>query len=73
MIASGSMGVTGFCDELTLLDGRRGIAISMWEDRKNADSYGTTIYPEVLKKLTPVLDGMPKVDVYEVPVTTLAH
>ena len=64
---------TGFLDEVTMLDGRRGMAISMWEDRRNADTYGTTIYPEVLKKLTPVLEGTPRVETYEVPVTTLAH
>lgn len=63
---------SGFRDELTMLDGRHGVAISMWDDRKNAEVYGTAVYPEVLKKLTTVLDGTPKVASYEVPVTTLA-
>lgn len=63
----------GFRDELMMLDGRRALAISLWDDRKKAELYGTTVYPEMLKKLTPFLDGTPKVETFDVPVTTVAH
>jgi hypothetical protein len=56
-----------------MLDGRRAVAISLWDDRKHAEAYQSSLYPEVLKKLTPFLDGMPKVETYDVPVTTVAH
>lgn len=63
----------GFLDEVMMLDGRRAVAISLWDDRKHAETYQTTQYPEILKKLTPYLDGTPKVETFEVPLTTLTH
>jgi len=63
----------GFRDELMLLSGSRGMGISLWDERKHAEQYGTSVYPEVMKKLTPVLEGTPKVEMYEVGATTLTH
>lgn len=63
----------GFLDELMMLDGRRAVAISLWADRKHAESYQSSLYPEVLKKLTPFLDGAPKVETFDVPMTTVTH
>jgi len=63
----------GFRDEVMLLDGRHGVAISMWEDRKTLDRYSATVYPDLVSKLTPFIDGAPKVETFEVPLTTLSH
>jgi hypothetical protein len=63
----------GFLDEVVMLDGRRAIAISLWDDRKHAETYQGSLYPEMLKKLMPHIDGAPRVEMFEVPVTTVAH
>ena len=41
------------------------VGISLWDDRKSADAYQTAGYPQVLAKLTPVIEGTPKVETYE--------
>ena len=61
----------GFKEEAMLLDGRRALGISLWEDRRAAETYQTSSFPRILDKLTPVLDGTPKVENYQVGVTTL--
>ena len=62
----------GFRQEMTLLGGNNGMSISVWEDRVYAETYNTKIYPEVLKKLQPVLEGTPRVDTYDT-MFTLIH
>ena len=62
----------GFKDEMTLLtaDGAEAIAISFWEKRENAEVYGRDTYPTILKSLSKVLDGTPRVASYEVANST---
>ena len=56
----------GFCQEVTLLGkNSTGMSITVWDDRASAETYNTKTYPEVLKKLEPVLEGTPRVDTYE--------
>ena len=56
----------GFCQEVTLLGkNNTGMSVSVWDDRACAETYNTKTYPEVLKKLNPVLDGTPRVETYE--------
>ncbi|MGH9543785.1 MAG: antibiotic biosynthesis monooxygenase family protein [Terriglobales bacterium] len=62
----------GFQDELTPVDGNRVIAISFWDDRKNAEMYHTTAFPKLVEKLNLVTQGPPKVETYEVATSTLA-
>ncbi len=62
---------SGFKEEVTLLDGNRGLGISLWEDRGSAETYQTTTYPRVLEKLSPMLEGTPRVENYQVGATTL--
>jgi len=62
----------GFRQDLTLLGGNTGMSISVWDDRACAETYSTKTYPEVLKKLNPVLDGTPRVDTYDT-MFTLIH
>jgi hypothetical protein len=58
----------GFKDEITLA-GPGGLdvtAISVWDNKANAEAYNTKTYPEVLKTLARVIDGTPKVQTGEV-------
>lgn len=56
----------GFEEELTLVNQDKGVSISVWESRANADAYNTATYPQVLAKLNPMLVGTPRVDTYDV-------
>jgi len=63
---------TGFKEEVTLMDKDRALVISFWDDRKNADLYHTSVYSKLVEKLNPVLQGAPKVETFEVAMSTLA-
>jgi len=62
----------GFQGELTFLAicGTEAVAISLWDKKENADAYARTGYPEVLKILHKFVEGIPKVQVYEVANST---
>ena len=55
----------GFVEEMTLVNPKGAYAISLWDDRKSADTYQTETYPQVLAKLTTVIEGTPTVETYE--------
>ena len=61
----------GFKDELTLIEGTHGLGISLWDDRNSAETYKTAGYPRVLEKLNPVIEGTPRVETYQVAMSTL--
>ena len=63
----------GFRQDLTLLGGNTGMSVSLWDDRACAETYNTKTYPEVLKKLSPVLEGTPRVDTYDTIFTTIPN
>ena len=58
----------GFRDEITFAptDGTEAVAISLWEQKENAEAYDRGTYPEVLKTLAKVLEGTPQVHAAEV-------
>jgi quinol monooxygenase YgiN len=62
----------GFKDELTLTNPGSPdvIAISLWENKANAEAYNTNGYPEVLKAFARLIDGTPKVQTFEAVTTT---
>ena len=62
----------GFRDELALIDpiGSEVLAISLWDQKENADAYGRETYPEVLKGLGKVVQGIPEVHTHEVSSST---
>ncbi len=62
----------GFRDEITLVAPERSqvIAQSFWDTKEDAEAYNRTGYPEVLKALSTVLDGTPKVQTFEVSNST---
>ena len=58
----------GFKDELTLA-GSGGIdvtAISLWENKNDADTYNTNTYPQVLKTMAKFIEGTPEVHTFDV-------
>lgn len=65
---------TGFQDEIALVapGGVDAIGISLWDLQEHAETYARSAYPSVLKALTPVLDGTPRVQNYDVASST-AH
>jgi hypothetical protein len=65
----------GFKDEITLSNPSSVdvIAISLWENKVNADAYNTHAYPEVLKTVARMIDGTPKVQTFEAATSTFHH
>ncbi|HYV41169.1 MAG TPA: hypothetical protein VEO02_05200 [Thermoanaerobaculia bacterium] len=55
----------GFQEEVTLVNPKGAQFISLWDNRKNAETYAAATYPQVLAKLTPFIVGTPNVDTYE--------
>jgi hypothetical protein len=62
----------GFKDEITFAgpNGIDVIAISLWDDKADADKYNTNSYPEVLKTLARFIEGTPKVQTSDVVSST---
>jgi heme-degrading monooxygenase HmoA len=63
----------GFRDEITFVAPERSeaVAISFWETKENAEAYNRTGYPEILKTLAKVIEGTPKVETFELSISTL--
>ena len=63
----------GFKEEIALSNPNDpdAIAISLWENKANAEAYNSSIYPDVVKTLARVMDGTPKVQSGEVVNSTL--
>jgi hypothetical protein len=62
----------GFKDEITFA-GPGGVdvtAISLWENKNDADTYNTNTYPDVLKTMARFIDGTPKVHTSDVVTST---
>jgi len=63
----------GFKDEITFA-GQGGIdvtAISLWENKTDAEAYNTNTYPQVLKTMARFIEGTPKVQTSDVVTSTL--
>jgi hypothetical protein len=58
----------GFKDEITFASagGVDVTAISLWENKADADTYNTTAYPQVLKTMERFIEGTPKVQTSDV-------
>ena len=63
----------GFRDEITFIsvDDSEAIANSFWETKADADAYGMAGYPQVLKALSKVVEGTPRVGTAVVSNSTL--
>ena len=62
----------GFKHELGMLNGTNAVSLSVWTDKTSAEKYHTATYPELLKKLSPFIDGTPEITNYDLAVSTLA-
>ena len=62
----------GFKDEIMLVapGGTDAVAISLWDQKENADAYNRDAYPALLKTLGKVVEGTPQVHTYEVANST---
>ena len=62
----------GFQDEITFLvpGEKEAVAISLWDQKENAEAYDRGTYPQVLNALSKVIEGTPKVQAYEVSNST---
>jgi hypothetical protein len=55
----------GFKDELLLVKDQHVLAISVWNNADSARKYETTTYPQLDKKLRPVMSGTPTVETFQ--------
>src|ERR1700688_1874040 len=63
----------GFKDEITLAGpgGADVTAISLWENKKDAETYNPNTYPQALKTLARFIEGTPQVHTFDVVPSTL--
>ena len=63
----------GFRDEFTFVAPERSevLAISLWESKEDAEAYNRAGYPEILKIVSKVVDGTPRVETFELSTSTL--
>ena len=62
----------GFQDEITFVvpGGTEAFGISIWDKAEDAEAYNRGTYPAVLKILSTLTEGTPKVETYEVVSST---
>jgi heme-degrading monooxygenase HmoA len=62
----------GFRDEITLVAQERNeiVAMSFWDKKEDAELYNREKYPEILKTLSKVVEGTPRVQLFEVANST---
>jgi heme-degrading monooxygenase HmoA len=62
----------GFQDEINFVTtgGKEAFAISLWDRTEDAEAYNRGAYPEVVKFLSTVVEGTPRVETYEVSNST---
>ena len=61
-----------FQDELSFVAPERNeaVAISFWDKKESAEAYNREKYPEILKALSKVVEGTPRVETFEVANST---
>lgn len=62
----------GFQDEISFVAPERNeaVAISFWDRKDSAETYQREKYPEILKALSKVVEGTPRVETFEVANST---
>jgi heme-degrading monooxygenase HmoA len=55
----------GFKDELLLVKDQHVLAISFWNDMDSARNYESTTYPQLDRKLRPLMSGQPTVETFK--------
>ena len=54
----------GFKDELLLVKDQHVLAISFWNDMESARNYESSTYPQLDRKLRPLMNGLPTVETF---------
>jgi hypothetical protein len=64
---------SGFLEQITLLylNGREVHAFSLWKSAEHAEAYNRGAYPEVARMLSTVIEGIPRIQTYEVLNSTI--
>jgi hypothetical protein len=62
----------GFKDEISFVtaNGKEAVAISLWDNKENAERYSREAYPAILKSLHEVVEGTPMVKSFDVSNST---
>jgi hypothetical protein len=62
----------GFQDELAFIgtDGKTALGVSLWDKIESAEIYNRESFPTVIKMLSTVVEGIPKVSTYELSNST---
>ena len=62
----------GFQDEITFVApaSTEAFGVSLWDNKENADAYNRGSYTEVTKILSKLVEGTPRVEIYEVANST---
>ena len=62
----------GFQDEITFVtpNGTEVVGISLWDEKEDAEAYNREKYPEIVKMLSKVVEGAPRVESFEVANST---
>ena len=62
----------GFQNEISFVAPERNeaVAISFWDKKESAEDYNREKYPEILKALSKVVEGTPRVETFEVANST---
>ena len=65
----------GFKGEITLSNpgSLERISMSLWDNKSNAEAYNLNVYQQVLKILSKVIDGTPKIRTFEDVALNLDH
>jgi heme-degrading monooxygenase HmoA len=65
----------GFKDEITLVAPERNeaVAVSFWDKKEDAETYSREKYQDILKMLSKVVEGTPRVEHFEVANSTSHH
>lgn len=64
---------SGFLEEFNLISSQRSeaLVISFWETRESAEAYDRIRYVEFLRALLGVIEGIPRVEIFQVTGLTL--
>jgi hypothetical protein len=61
----------GFQEELALVGNGHAMGITVWDTKEHAQRYETLVLPKVMEHLRSILDGQPRVELFEVATRTL--
>jgi hypothetical protein len=63
----------GFLEQITFLhpSGREVQSFDLWETAEHAEAYNREAYPQVIRMLSSVIEGSPRIETFEVLISTL--